>query len=210
LDIRGNALFDGTVVFLKKVVASGDLDVRGTLTKAAGDFKIDHPLDPANKYLSHSFVESPDMKNVYDGVAVLDDAGEAVVRLPDWFEALNRDCRYQLTPLGGPARDLHVAEEVCDNQFKIAGGPPGMKVCWQVTGIRQDAYANAHRTVVEEEKAEGERGRYLHPELFGQPASVTVKGETKGARAKRRGASYRRTGAAGQGSHPKRGVRVVR
>ena len=48
----------------------GNVDVNGTLTKDAGSFKIDHPLDPANKYLSHSFVESPDMKNIYDGVVV--------------------------------------------------------------------------------------------------------------------------------------------
>jgi hypothetical protein len=43
----------------------GDVDVDGNLSKAGGSFKIDHPLDPANKYLYHSFVESPDMMNVY-------------------------------------------------------------------------------------------------------------------------------------------------
>ena len=52
---------------------NGKVNVTGTLTKAGGSFIIDHPLDPANKYLSHSFVESPDMKNIYDGIAVLDD-----------------------------------------------------------------------------------------------------------------------------------------
>jgi hypothetical protein len=44
-------------------------------------FRIDHPLDPANKYLNHSAVESPDMKNIYDGVVTLDADGEAVVEL---------------------------------------------------------------------------------------------------------------------------------
>jgi trimeric autotransporter adhesin len=63
----------------------GRVYIRGPLSKPGGSFKIDHPLDPANKYLSHSFVESPDMKNVYDGVVVLDDNGEAVIDLPDWF-----------------------------------------------------------------------------------------------------------------------------
>ena len=74
----------------------------GTLYKNAGAFRIDHPLDPANKYLNHSFVESPDMKNIYDGVATLDATGAAVVELPDWFEALNKDFRYQLTAIGAP------------------------------------------------------------------------------------------------------------
>ncbi|HMB90044.1 MAG TPA: hypothetical protein VKP65_04300, partial [Rhodothermales bacterium] len=46
---------------------NGDVWVTGTLSKGGGSFKIDHPLDPANKYLAHSFVESPDMMNVYNG-----------------------------------------------------------------------------------------------------------------------------------------------
>lgn len=145
---------------------NGRVHVNGTLTKSAGAFHIDHPLDPANEYLNHSFVESPDMKNVYDGVVVLDDQGEAVVQLPDWFEALNRDFRYQLTCIGGFAR-VYIADEIHQNRFRIAGGRPGLKVSWQVTGIRHDAYANAHRIPVEEEKAPEDRGKYLHPELHG-------------------------------------------
>jgi hypothetical protein len=95
--------------------------VIGNLSKGGGSFKIDHPLDPANKYLYHSFVESPDMMNVYNGNVVLDANGEAVVVLPDWFEALNRDFRYQLTCIGGFA-PVYIAEEIANNQFKIAGG----------------------------------------------------------------------------------------
>jgi hypothetical protein len=147
----------------------GNVDVSGTLSKTAGSFKIDHPLDPANKYLLHSFVESPDMKNVYDGVVLLDASGEAWIDLPEWFETLNSDFRYQLTAMGAPAPGLYIAEEISGNRFKIAGGKPGGKVSWQVTGIRQDAYAKAHRIQVEEEKPQTERGFYLHPELFGQP-----------------------------------------
>jgi hypothetical protein len=142
---------------------SGNVEVFGTLSKTAGSFVIDHPLDPANKYLVHSFVESPDMKNVYDGVATLDARGEAVVELPDWFEALNGDFRYQLTAIGAPAPGLHVAAKVAGNRFRIGGGPPGLEVSWQVTGIRQDAYARAHRLAVEVDKPEGKRGTYRHP-----------------------------------------------
>jgi hypothetical protein len=146
----------------------GDVAVTGTLSKTAGSFKIDHPLDPARKYLSHSFVESPDMMNIYDGVAELDGSGEAWVGLPEYFEALNRDFRYHLTCIGGFAK-VYVAEELAGNRFKIAGGFPGTKVSWQVTGIRQDAYAKAHRIPVETPKDAREQGYYLHPELFGQP-----------------------------------------
>ncbi|MEI2692007.1 MAG: hypothetical protein V9H69_20790 [Anaerolineae bacterium] len=90
----------------------GNLHTTGTLSKAAGSFKIDHPLDPANQYLYHSFVESPDMKNIYDGVATLDAEGAALVNLPDWFEALNRDFRYQLTPMGAAMPGLYIAQEI--------------------------------------------------------------------------------------------------
>jgi len=147
----------------------GDVSITGNLAKGGGSFKIDHPVDPANKYLYHSFVESPDMMNIYNGVITLDGGGEAVVELPEWFGALNRDFRYLLTAIGAPGPTLYIAEEVNGNHFKIAGGSPRMKVSWQVTGIRQDAWANAHRIPVEQEKTAGERGHYLHPELFGQP-----------------------------------------
>jgi len=107
-------------------------------------------------------------------VIALDANGEAMVDLPDWFEALNRDFRYQLTAVGAPGPNLYIAEEVAGNHFKIAGGKPGSKVSWQVTGIRQDAYANAHRIPTEEEKPPYEQGHYLHPELFGAGPEQTV------------------------------------
>jgi len=144
----------------------GRVRVTGNLSKGGGSFKIDHPLDPENKYLQHSFVESPDMMNVYNGNVVLDKNGEAVVKLPEYFEALNQDFRYQLTCIGGFA-PVYVAEEISENQFKIGGGKRGMKVSWQVTGIRHDAYAEANRIAVEEDKAVEARGYYLHPEVYG-------------------------------------------
>jgi hypothetical protein len=148
---------------------NGVVTIKQTVHKSGGSFKIDHPLDPANKYLYHSFVESPDMKNIYDGVVTLDGSGEAFIALPDWFGALNRDFRYKLTAIGAPEPNLYIAEEITNNHFKIAGGAPGAEVSWQVTGIRQDAYANAHRIPLEQDKPAVEKGTYLHPELFAAP-----------------------------------------
>jgi hypothetical protein len=162
----------GIGVYCKGTVAGqfdGNVHITGALTKASGSFKIDHPLEPENKYLSHSFVESPDMMNVYNGNVTLDESGRAVVELPEYFEALNRDFRYQLTPIGAPGPNLYIAEKISDNRFKIAGGKPGMEVSWQVTGIRQDAYAVANRIQVEEDKPDQERGYYMHPKAFGLP-----------------------------------------
>ena len=130
----------------------GDVNVNGTLTKSAGGFRIDHPLDPSGMYLNHSFVESPDMKNLYDGVVSLDANGEAWVELPEWFDALNMDFRYQLTPIGEAMPNLHIFQEIEGNRFKIAGGIAEMKVSWQVTGIRHDPYAEANRIQVEVQK----------------------------------------------------------
>ncbi|MFL5731695.1 MAG: hypothetical protein ACJ78Q_00725 [Chloroflexia bacterium] len=149
---------------------SGDVYVGGNLAKSAGSFKIDDPLDPANKYLSHSFVESPDMMNIYNGEVTLDGKGEATVTMPDWFEALNEDFRYQLTAVGGPGPNLYIAQKMAGKRFRIAGGTPGLEVSWQVTGIRHDPYAEKHRIPVEENKPANEQGYYLPPELYGQPA----------------------------------------
>ena len=152
----------------------GNVFISGNLAKSTGTFQIDHPLDPANKYLYHSFVESPDMMNIYNGVATLDARGSVWITLPEYFEALNQDFRYQLTSMGRPQPSLYVAKEISGNRFRISGGKPGGKVSWQVTGIRHDAYADAHRIQVEVEKPPQEQGRYLHPELFGAPTEQAI------------------------------------
>lgn len=152
----------------------GDLEVLGDLTvEGAKSFKIDHPLDPANKYLVHAAIESPDMMNMYNGNVITDAEGETVVELPSYFEALNRDPRYQLTVIGSPAT-AYVAQEISGNAFSIQTSEPGVKVSWQVTGIRQDVYARQHPMVVEEEKALADRGRYLSPLEHGQPAELGI------------------------------------
>ena len=153
--------------------ASGNVSIKGNLSKGGGSFKIDHPVDPANKYLYHSFVESPDMMNVYNGNITTDKRGLATVTLPDYFEALNRDFRYQLTVIGQFAQAI-VAKEISRNRFTIRTNRPGVKVSWQVTGIRHDAYAEAYRIPVEEDKSPQEQGKYLHPELYGASPELAI------------------------------------
>ncbi|MFZ1946071.1 MAG: PSA repeat domain-containing protein [bacterium] len=152
---------------------SDKIYVNGSVYKAGGGFRIDHPLDPENKYLNHSFVESPDMMNIYNGNVVLDGAGEAWVGMPEWFDALNRDFRYQLTCIGQFA-PVYVAQKMEGGRFKIAGGTAGLEVSWQVTGIRHDPYAERNRVVVEENKPPAERGKYLRPSDYDKPASAGV------------------------------------
>lgn len=179
--VRGISSGSGTGVYGQSAAGWGGYFVGGgyfdggiTVVNGPKTFKIDHPLDPENKYLLHTCVESSEMKNVYDGVAHLDEDGAALVELPEWFEALNEDFRYQLTAVGGSAPDLHVAEEISENRFKIAGGEEGMKACWQVTGTRKDRWAAANRFEVEQEKPQEERGRYLEPSLYDAPEEERV------------------------------------
>ncbi len=159
---------------LGNVQISGSLYVAGEVEKAGGTFKIDDPIDPANKYLSHSFVESPDMMDIYNGNVVTDANGVATVEMPAWFEALNSDFRYQLTVLGQFAQAI-VASEMQDGKFTIRTDKPNVKVSWQVTGIRHDPYAVAHRTPIEEAKPASEQGRYLHPDVYGAGPDQRVK-----------------------------------
>jgi hypothetical protein len=69
---------------------------------------------------------------------------------------------------------LHITEEISENRFKIAGGTGGMKVSWQVTGIRQDKWAEANSLEVEQEKPAGDQGRYVHPELYDAPREQMI------------------------------------
>ena len=160
---------------------NGNVSVQGTLSKTAGSFMIDHPLDPDNKYLVHSFVESPDMKNIYDGVITTDANGEATVTMPEWFQALNMDFRYQLTCINQFAQAI-IYKEISGNQFIIKTDKPSVKVSWQVTGTRNDVYARERRLPVEKEKAPGDKGKYIYPQGygFGQERSIAPAMATEG------------------------------
>lgn len=154
-----------------------NLFVVGSVSKGSGTFVIDHPLDPKNKLLYFSFLESPDMKNVYDGVATLDENGEAFIKLPDYFLALNRDFRYLATGIGSPMPNLHLLRGVRREwffgapSFRIAGGTPGGEISWQVTGIRKDPLALRNPVIPEVWKRDSgivAEGEYLFPELFNE------------------------------------------
>lgn len=152
----------------------------GTIAAYGGKaFLIDHPQDPANKYLRHFSIESNEIMNVYRGNASLDANGEATVTLPAYFEDVNTDFTYQLTAIGTPVQPW-VKAEVTGNQFKVAGDP-NSKVSWMVMAKRNDPYVknNPDKFTDEYEKREGRKGKYLIPELYGaSPAEGILAGET--------------------------------
>ncbi|PIT90979.1 hypothetical protein COU17_02940 [Candidatus Kaiserbacteria bacterium CG10_big_fil_rev_8_21_14_0_10_49_17] len=151
------------------VKTTGDVRVDGTFSKGSGTFVIDHPLDPENKLLYHSFVESPDVKNLYDGIIELDRNGEASIELPWYFMELNGDFRYLVTAIGEPMPNLHLKRGVKNNEFEIAGGAPRGRVSWQVTGIRHDPWIQEHPIIPVVEKGPNQqvdKGEYFHPELY--------------------------------------------
>jgi hypothetical protein len=152
----------------------GNVRVTGSLNPLLARLEVDDPTDPANGYLRHPFVASDEMKTVYDGTVVLDARGEATVEMPDWFEALNGEFRYQLTAVGAPGPNLYIADEVRGGAFRIAGGEPGMKVCWQVTGVRHDAVAARAASDVRVPKSAEDRGRYLDPVAHGAPEDLRI------------------------------------
>ena len=160
------------VTLTKSSTVTGDASVVGALSKGSGSFVIDHPINPKNWLLFHSFVESPDVKNIYDGIAVLDRNGEATIELPSYFMALNKDFRYLATAMGESAPNLYISEEVHKGffglfgpiSFKISGGNPNQKISWQVTGIRHDPYILAYPIKVEQEKGPKQivdKGKYI-------------------------------------------------
>ncbi len=166
-----------TLTINKAVTINGDLNITGALSKSSGSFVIDHPLDPKNKLLYHSFVESPEVMNVYVGRATLDDAGKATISLPTYFLPLNKDFRYFATPIEVAMPDLHLSVKVKPRflgllgtpVFTIAGGSPGGEVSWMVTGVRHDPYILANPIIPEVQKGAGApyaQGMYIHPELY--------------------------------------------
>ncbi len=166
-----------TITLSKNSTVTGGAAVLGALSKGSGTFVIDDPLDPKNKLLYHSFVESPDVKNIYDGIATLDNSGKVTVTLPGYFFALNKDFRYLATPIGQPMPNLYLSSGVHKSFFglfgspvlTIAGGAAGGKISWQVTGIRHDPFILAHPIIPEVAKGPGQlvgKDQFLFPEFY--------------------------------------------
>ncbi len=151
----------------------GNIDVTGTVNTGKIVVTLDDPVDPGNKYLAHASVQSSEMMNMYSGNVTTDELGLATIQLPDWFETENGDFRYQLTVLGQFAQAI-IKDKIANKKFTIMTNASHVEVSWQVTGIRQDAYAKANPLIVEREKPENERGFYIHPEVYGQPAEKQV------------------------------------
>ncbi|HMT30823.1 MAG TPA: hypothetical protein PKD91_16240, partial [Bacteroidia bacterium] len=113
------------------IFSNGDLAASGVKT-----FVIDHPADPANKFLKHFSIESNEILNIYRGNVNLDANGEAVVQLPSYFESINNsNYAYSLTAIGQQS-NVYVKQEISNKQFVIAGGAPGMKVSWMISAER--------------------------------------------------------------------------
>lgn len=178
----GNAgLFEGTVViqggslqvspigFIGGEITATSIFATNLMVQGGNKhFVIDHPCDPANRYLYHCSVESSERINVYSGNIITNHNGDAIVILPIYFEALNDDYRYQLTVIGQLAHAI-VESEISNNRFRIQTDKPHVKVSWQVSGVRRDAYAKSHPVIVEKNKMSSEKGYFLHPAEHGQP-----------------------------------------
>jgi hypothetical protein len=175
-----------------EIYPNGNANANGTFTAGIKSFLVDDPGDPANKLLMHASVESSELMNIYTGNVTTDELGLATVKLPDWFEAENADFRYQLTVIGQFAQAI-IKDKIANGQFRIMTNASHVEVSWQVTAIRQDAYAKAHPLVVEQDKPAEERGHYRNPELFGQGIDKQI-GYAK--------INRRRLGAAGRTSEP--------
>jgi hypothetical protein len=151
-----------------KVWVNGDFTVVGV--KA---FTMDHPLDPANKILMHAAAESNEVINFYSGNVITDASGKATVQLPDYFEAINKDFRYQLTVIGVFAQAI-VSKEVSNNAFEISTSQPNVKVSWEVKGVRNDARMRKNPFVAVQEKSASQRGSYVDPAAYNLPESSRV------------------------------------
>jgi len=157
----------------------GVLSINAMATIGNMIVEMDHPLDPRNKILNHYVIESPEVLNMYRGNVHLDEDGEATVSLPEYFSSININFSYALTPIGQQAPDLYIKEEIDnDGDFVIAGGNPNQKVSWVVYAERNDLYMQREKErkpdLVEIEKEDKNKGKYLMPELYNQPPEMGI------------------------------------
>ncbi len=132
-------------------------------------FRIDHPSDPENKYLLHYAAESPMPQNFYVGNVLTDSKGYAWVELPDYFDEVNINFKYQLTVIseGDAFVQTMVSKEIRQNRFQVRSSAPNTKVSWRVDADRNDLYVRSKPPKDVVEKEGKDRGTYQHPELYG-------------------------------------------
>jgi len=148
------------------VYAAGDLGASGVKS-----FRIDHPHDPEGKYLLHYSSESPFPQNFYSGNVLTDASGYAWVGLPDYFEEINTNFKYQLTVVGRSFARAAVWDEISNNRFRIRTDMPNVRVSWEVKADRNDLRIRRNRPTDVREKTGIEKGKYQHPDYYGLPAS---------------------------------------
>src|SRR5690554_3173205 len=168
--VLGEDRYSGLVPGAYGVFSNGNLGASGVKT-----FIIDHPTDPENKALRHFSIESNEVMNIYRGNAEFDTNGEATVTMPDYYDLININPSYNLTPIGGYAQ-LYIKEELQDGVFVIAGGQKGLKVSWTVYTERNDRFMQKHpeNREVELDKREGQKGKYFMPQLYDQPENKGI------------------------------------
>jgi hypothetical protein len=157
----------------------GDVNVTGDIHKSNCYFLIDHPLDPENKLLRHTCVESPEGLLIYRGTVKPNAEGEAIVELPSYFKALTdeENASVYLTPHGKPFL-TGFEWEPGHTAFTVYGSPE-RTVSWMVLAGRDDPVARQNQRPVEEEKGSGgslcNRGELLYPTAYGYPETTGVK-----------------------------------
>jgi len=156
---------------------SNQLDVGGNFyAGGTKSFRIDNPLDPENKFLIHYSIESNEVMNIYRGSVQLDANGQATVKLPAYFPAVNKNFSYNLTPVGAPAPNLYIKQKIQNGEFVIAGGTPNQEIDWVVYAERNDKYMQQHPEYRETqpEKTGRYKGKFVHPQVWGQPKSKGI------------------------------------
>jgi hypothetical protein len=173
----------------------GAVTVTGTFTAPASMMLMDHPDAPAQRWYRQAQIGSFEQVTVISGNLATGPSGRVGVRVPAVFARYHKDVRYQLTLIGQRGAAWIVDELNDRGRFTIATDVPNARVSWQLTGVRTDPAAVRHPLRVEAPKPRRQRGRYLQPELFGQPRSaglVDFGGIAKGPKAPKR---PRRSGA---------------
>jgi len=115
------------------------LHVNGSFAANSKNFDIVDPRYHNENYrLIHSTLEGPEYAVFYRGEAKLEN-GKAIIKLPDYFEALTRKERRTvlLTAKGSEPFSLS-ASEVKEGKFEVYGTKLDGEFYWEVKAVRAD------------------------------------------------------------------------